>query len=235
MSSDLAASALKWWHDAGVDALVAEEPRDWLAAAPPAPPTHDLAAPEPPAPEALPADLDAFRTWLASPGPFPGTGSTRHVGPSGDPASGLMILVDMPSAEDEERGRLLSGEVGELFDRMLAAIGRSRETIYLASISGSRTPNGRIGPAQQTRLAAVARHHVGLVNPRALLLFGDACAKLLVGAPVAGSRGRWHALETDAGAVRTLVTIRPQKLLTQPTLKKIVWEDLKTLMEELKS
>jgi hypothetical protein len=30
-----AASALEWWRDAGVDALVDEDPRDWTAAPPP--------------------------------------------------------------------------------------------------------------------------------------------------------------------------------------------------------
>ena len=41
-----------------------------------------------------------------------------------------MVLIDMPSPE----ARLLAGEAGALFDRMLNAIGRSRDTINLASL-----------------------------------------------------------------------------------------------------
>jgi DNA polymerase len=127
LSPAAAASALQWWTDAGVDVLVDEAPRDWLRpkekAAPPA--ETPQAAPAPPAPE-LPGQLDLFQAWLrdsdsltfASP-------SAARVCPSGDPASGLMMITDMPAVEDCSAGALLSGEVGRLFDRMLAAIGRT--------------------------------------------------------------------------------------------------------------
>jgi uracil-DNA glycosylase len=62
-----------------------------------------------------------------------------------------------------------------------------------------------------------------------VLLFGDICGKALVGAPVAGARARWH----EIGGIKTLVTIRPEKLLTQPALKALAWADLKMLMEAL--
>ena len=97
----------------------------------------------------------------------------------------------------------------------------------------SAPPTGRLDAAAAAALAEIARHHVGLAAPRALLLFGDTCAKALVGAAVAGARGKWHELETSAGKIRTLVTIRPAKLVTQPGLKKLAWEDLQMLMKEL--
>jgi uracil-DNA glycosylase len=162
------------------------------------------------------------------------TPAARRVAPAGDPASGLMMMVDMPSVEDAAAGALLSGEVGALFDRMLAAIGRSRETIYLASLSPVRSASGRLDGESLAALADIGRHHVGLAAPRALLLFGDACSKALIGPAVAGARGKWHELATPIGKVDTLVTLSPHKLQTQPTLKKHAWEDLQRLMEGLK-
>jgi DNA polymerase len=47
MSGDWAASALGWWHEAGVDTIVADRPRDWLAPAASRP--EAAAAPAPPA------------------------------------------------------------------------------------------------------------------------------------------------------------------------------------------
>jgi uracil-DNA glycosylase len=140
-----------------------------------------------------------------------------------------MILTDMPSPD----GGLISGEAGALLDRMLAAIGRTRETIYFASLSPIRTPTGTIREAESRRLAEIARHHIGLVAPKALLLFGDAVGKALLGSAVAGARARWHEVQTGAGPIRTLITLRPEKLLTQPKLKSLAWEDLQMLMEEL--
>lgn len=233
MASGWAASALSWWQEAGVDTLVDETPRDWLnpKAAAPAPP---LAASTPAG--TMPEDLGAFTAWLAETDTLPfASDSAPRIAPAGDPKAGLMMLTDMPSAEDAAAGRLFSGEAGALFERMLAAIGYSRETIYLTPFSPIRPAVGRIDREGVAALAAIARHHVGLAAPRALLLFGDACARALLGEPMTAARGRWHALDTPAGPVRTLVTIRPQELLTQPKLKAHAWADLQMLMEGLKS
>lgn len=230
MSSDWAASALTWWRDAGVDTIVGETPHNWLVPAPAA------AAPAQAAPVAdpIPDTLAGLQAWLleAPDLPFAAPGAPR-LGAIGDPSAGPMIMVDMPSAEDLVAGRLLSGEAGALFDRMIAAIGLSRETIYLAPLSPSRSPSGAIDARSAARLAEIARRHIALAAPRALLLFGDNCAKALLGAAVAGTRGRWHALESAAGPIRTLVTIRPEKLLQQPALKKLAWDDLQMLKKEL--
>ena len=232
MSGDWAASALKWWQEAGVDTLVAETPRDWLNPAPPQAPSPAAA---PAAAPAMPDRLDAFQDWLLSADIPLASPSAVRVGPAGDPGSGLMVLVDMPSVGDLEAGLLLSGEDGALFDRMIGAIGRSRETLYLAALSPIRAPSGTLAPAVAAELATIARHHVALAAPKALLLFGDVCAKALLGAPVAATRGKWHEFETEIGKISTLVTIRPEKLVSQPGLKKYAWEDLQMLREGLEA
>jgi DNA polymerase len=226
MSSSWAASALNWWQEAGVDMIVGEEPRDWLS-----PKTKAEAAPAPPPPAALPDTLEGFHDWLATAADLPfAAPSVRRDLPVGDPDSGLMVLVDMPSPE----GGLLAGEAGALFDRMLVAMGRSRDSIYLASLSPIRTPTGMIDERNAARLGEIARHHIGLVAPRTLLAFGDVCGTVLVGAAVAGARGTWHEVATKNGPVKTLVTIRPEKLNDRPVMKKLAWADLQMLMEELK-
>ncbi|HYD13318.1 MAG TPA: uracil-DNA glycosylase family protein [Allosphingosinicella sp.] len=232
MSSRWAESALSWWEEAGVDTVVGEQPRDWLAA--PALAAAKAAEPAPAAApaEAFPDDLPAFQAWLAATDAIPfASPAMRRVAPIGDPASGLMAITDLPSAA----GELFGGEAEALLDRMLAAIGWSRETIYLAPFSPIRPPSGRIDKAGVELLTRAMRHHVGLVAPRALLIFGDACSRALLGMTMTQARGRWHEVETPAGPVRTLVTLRPQELQVQPKLKAHAWADLQLLMEELKA
>jgi len=229
--SAAAASALLWWTEAGVDCLVAESPRDWLRAPPAEPsvpaPKAPTSAPAPAA-GALPDSLDLFRALLADDPtlPFAAAGAPR-VGPSGDAASGLMILTDMPSPADCADGLLLSGEEGRLFDRMLAAIGRDRASAYLAPLSCLRSPDGRLSADALRECAALARHHIELAAPRALLLFGEACSKALLGLPLAHARGRVH----EIGAVRAVATIAPRELLKRPAHKAYAWADLKLLIE----
>jgi DNA polymerase len=257
MDADWAASTLKWWHDAGVDTIVGETARDWLAAdkkVSPALPHGSVTAGQSdragsdgpsggssavPSPERqrepLPARLDAFHAWLLDGDLGLSAAATGRVAPAGDPASGLMVLIDMPSAADVAAGNLLSGEPGALFDRMMAAIGRGRDTLYLGSLSPARTATGTLDAAAARRAAEIGRHHVGLVRPTALLLFGDGCAKALLGVAVAQARGKRHELETPAGKISTFVTIRPEKLVSQPGLKKLAWDDLQMLRGRLES
>ena len=232
MGSSWAQSALSWWEEAGVDTIVGEEARDWLNPKAPAP---TPAASDPAPGAAMPGNLEAFTAWLAETDRLPfASPSARRIGPAGDPAAGPMMLADMPAADDVAAGTLFSGEVGALFERMLAAAGWSRETIYLAPLSPIRPAAGRIDQEGVRLLAGIARHHIGLVAPKALLLLGDSCARALLGMPMTEARGRWHALDTPAGPIRTLVTIRPQELVSQPKLKAHAWADLQLLMEELK-
>jgi len=142
----------------------------------------------------------------------------------------LMVMTDMPP----QSGGWFEGEAGPLFDRMLAAMnGLSMDKIYLAPLSPARPLNGRLDPVQARRLGEIARHHVGLARPRALLLFGDACATAMLGAPVAEMRGRWHEVETPTGPVRAVATIRPEQIGGRAPIRKMVWEDLQRVMEEL--
>ena len=246
-AAEAAASVLQWWSDAGVDVALDEAPRDWLKpqarpepvgagsrpavpSAPSAPPSSEAAPPG-----ELPDQLPLFRAWLAESGDLPyAAPAAPRLCPSGDPSADLMILTDMPSGEDCVAGTLISGEAGRLFDRMLAAIGRSRETIYLAALSCLRSPDGRFNEEGARRCATLARHHAGLVQPRALLIFGDAASKAMLGLPLAQARGRWHELATHAGPVKALVSIPPSYLVNHPKAKAHAWADLQKLVEELR-
>jgi uracil-DNA glycosylase family 4 len=229
-----AESLLSWWSEAGVDTIVGEEPRDWLRPAPkPAPAATPAGTPEEPG-DAPPDQLDLFRAWLAGHERLSfAAPSAPRICPAGEAASGLMILTDMPTAQDCGAGILIAGEAGRLFDRMLAAIGRDRDSIYLAALSCLRSPDGRLTDEPARQCAALARHHIGLVAPRAVLLFGDACAKALLGMPMAQARGRWHEIATHAGPIKALATIPPDFLLKQPSHKARAWADLQMLIEEV--
>lgn len=212
-----------------MDALVDEEPRDWLS-----PATKAAAAATDPVAEAaaLPEQIDLFQAYLRDHDELPfAAPSAPRVCPSGDPMAGLMMITDMPAAEDCSSGTLLSGEVGRLFDRMLAAIGRDRSSIYLASLSCLRSPTGGFTGETATQCSTLARHHIALAAPKAVLLFGDTCGKALLGLSVIQGRGRWHQLATHAGPVPALLTFHPERLLDQPRFKAAAWADLQLLMQ----
>jgi uracil-DNA glycosylase family 4 len=226
------ASALSWWQDAGVDIVVDEAPRDWTArdtAAPArAPPSREAE----PVPEEmpLPATLEAFVDWrFGGDAPEAAWGEpVVHV--SGDPAAALMIVTDMPESGDCDAGALLTGDTGRLFDRMLAAIGHDRASVYLASLCIARPVTGLVPREIEERLAELARHHVALAAPRRLLLLGQTVSRAILGADAGWGRGRLQRVNYQGGQSEAVATYHPRFLLTKPAAKAEAWKDLQLLI-----
>lgn len=223
------ASALDWWQLAGVDVVVEDAAFNWLAApaeAPAAPAAPEAA----PLPDTLPDTLDAFARWrLGDDAP---EARWRGVAPAagGAATAALMVLVDCPERDD--RARLLDGEAGQLFDRMLAAIGLTRGEIVLAPLCVRRPTTGQVPRDAAGRLAEIARHHAGLVRPARLLTLGDAATRAILGTSAAEARGRSHALkDKDGTETRVVASYLPRFLLEKPSCKGEAWKDLLLLMK----
>lgn len=229
------ASLLSWWHDAGVDTFVDDQTRDWLT-----PPVRmPVAAPAPaPAPKAAPAGLPAtlpeFHEWLRT-SPEIAIPEALRLAPAGDAASGVMMLVDQPEADDAEAGQILSGQIGRLFDRMMAAIGRDRASIYLAAMAPGRPGGGYVDAAMAVQFTRLARHHARLAAPRALLLMGEAPCRALLGLGFVEARGRVHEITIDGITVRAIATFHPRTLIQHPAQKARAWADLILLMKTLET
>lgn len=228
----LTASALEWWDAAGVDTLVDELPRDWLAA--PAPIAPPIAAAEPAAASAaMPATLDAFAAWRIGPDAPEAGWPGKRLGPEGDARAALWVFTDLPEREDLAEGRLLSGAAGRLFDRMLAAIGRTRAEVLLVPLATARPPAGRIGREVEARLGEVARHHLSLGHPPRALLLGEAASRAILRMSCRDARGVLHginhAAKQDGVEAMTMIVAssHPRYLLERPTAKADVWRDLR--------
>lgn len=208
-----------------MDVLVEDAARDWLArevpVAAPAPPPAAVA-------DALPATLADFLAWRA--GELAPEAAWRGVSiaASGPADASLMVLVDCPDREDADC--LLSGKTGRLFDRMLHAIGLSRDRVHLASVCARRPAAGRMPREVEAALHRVTLHHVGLVAPARLLLLGDGASRAVLGTEVLRARGAPRPVSHDGGDTRAVATFHPRLLLERPAQKAEAWRDLQMLM-----
>ena len=223
MVDGVALSALDWWAEAGVDTLVDDLPRNWLAPAAAEPQTPPVEAT--PAKPALPSTLEAFRAWLLTDGPIAG-GAQGRIDAAGDPTAGVVIIVDMPEAEDRASGILLSGEVGALFDRMLAAIKLGRDSIYLIPFSPVRPTTGRLNEADLTTLTPLLQQHLALAAPRKILLLGDAPVQALLRRPAAKAREAVHSIAVGAAEVPAVASIHPRLVHMKRDYRALAWDDL---------
>lgn len=229
----LVAAALQWWDDMGVDTLVEDEAQPWLgrvAVASPAPVARSKAEEAPP-PAALPATLEAFVEWLSTDDSVPEAGP-RHlrVKPFGTPGAKITIITDMPEQGDAESGALLSGEVGRLFDRMLAAIGLTREAVYCFPLVPGRPPSGRASVESYARLGEIAKHHLGLVNPEQVWLLGQSTSRALLGLDATVTHKTNQKINHIRSIVPAIASLPPRLLLQNPQRKAAVWQDMQMLI-----
>jgi uracil-DNA glycosylase family 4 len=218
-----ARSALAWWLEAGVDALVQDEPRNWLK--PRAPAAARSSVPEPPS-EPVHQTLAEFRNWLATSDELPLAGRTaRRVLPEGPEEAAIMLLVEAP---EDANGGPISGNSWKLMQRMLAAIEIPLGRAYSAGLSCFHVPGARMSSAEREICAEIARRQIRLVAPKRLLLLGDVPAQALLGKRLIEARGHVHKVE----GVRTVATFHPRHLIKRPLDKSLAWQDLLLLTED---
>jgi len=223
-----ARSALSWWLEAGVDAAIQEQPRDWLK--PPSPPNPPAAeAPQPNVVQPDHESLAELHEWLAASAQLPlASAAAKRILPHGPQNAAVMLLSDGPVFEDYAAGQPIGGEAWELAKRMLAAIGIKPEEAYSASLSPIYSPGARSGPNDREAFARIARRHIALAGPKRLLLLGEGPCQALLGKPLAQARGHVHKVE----GIRTVATFHPRYLVNKPSNKSWAWKDLLLLMED---
>ena len=228
MSRAEARSALAWWLDAGVDAAIQEEPRDWLQPAAPkarSPESSDV----PNVVEPSHDTLGELQDWLASSMQLPLASATaRRVLPRGPENAAVMLVTDAPNFEDFSAGQPIGGEAWELAKRMLAAIGIPVDQAYSASLNCLHMPGAKLSAADREACAAISRQHIRLAKPKRLLLLGNGTSQALLGKPLPQARGHVHKIE----GVCTVATFHPRDLINQPSSKSLAWKDLLLLMED---
>ncbi len=232
-STSSVASLIGWWQDAGVDILVDETPTPWLERGKPlakAPGRSE--APQPRINAPLPGTVSALATWLMSDPNIPEAGPPeRRIAASGTEGASLMIIIDMPEANDHQAGTLLSGECATLFDNMLKAIGQTRSSVYIAALSPGRPVTGRLSDTALPRLAEIARHHIMLCVPKRLWLLGSTVSRALLGVDDVASVGDLHDFNHASVNIPTVASFAPRFLLDSPTQKARVWADMQVLIK----
>lgn len=155
---------------------------------------------------------------------------------SGDPSAGIMVIGPMPNAEDDRDGAPFSGRQGQLLDRMLAAIGLSRERVALTNIIPWRPPGNRMpSPAETAICRPFIERQIALAEPKHLLLLGNFPARFFFGenGTIHSLRGQWREVAVGGHHVHAIATLHPQELLMAPANKALAWQDLLLFLQAI--
>jgi len=150
----------------------------------------------------------------------------------GDLHASLMFIGEGPGAQEDATGRPFVGAAGQLLDKMLAAIGMTRDQVYICNIVKCRPPHNRV-PEPDERAACMdyLRQQVALVRPKVIVCLGSTPARALLGDDIriTRDRGVWRLKK----GVWFMPTFHPAALLRDLDKKRPAWEDFKAIRDKL--
>ena len=163
---------------------------------------------------------------------------TNPVFGSGSHTAKLMFVGEAPGADEDLQGLPFVGRAGQLLTKMIEAIDMSRETVYIANILKCRPPNNRSPlPQEIAACSDFVIEQIRTIRPKVICALGKFSSQFLLKSeqPISALRGKFHDLSAyGIDDVKVMPTFHPAYLLRNPVDKRLVWEDLKKIRDELK-
>ena len=126
----------------------------------------------------------------------------------GDENAPLMFVGEAPGEQEDKRGEPFVGPAGELLDKMIEAMGWSRQSVFINNILCCRPPGNRNPqPDEVSACKPFLEARIGAIAPRIIVALGRPAANTLLGtdAPISTLRGKFH----DRLGVKVMPTFHP--------------------------
>ena len=147
--------------------------------------------------------------------------------------NGLVIITDLPGTDDDLSGHILSGNAGEMTDKMLEAIGMSRENVSIIPVLFWRTPGGRSPSREELDLSMpFVNKMIEMWNPRVMITFGTLATTEITKSNLNEVHG--NEIVNDNGCI-IVPMYHPNYLILKPSAKKDLWVALQNIQKLLKS
>jgi uracil-DNA glycosylase len=151
----------------------------------------------------------------------------------GNTKARLMFVGEAPGYDEDIQGKPFVGKAGMLLTKIIEAMGFKREDVYICNILKCRPPQNRNPLPEEIALCIdYLNAQIEYVKPEIICGLGKFASRTLLktDVPITRLRGKWH----DLNGIKFMPTYHPAYLLHNPGDKRLVWEDMKKIMEILK-
>ena len=179
-------------------------------------------------------------------------GSTRinAVPGEGNVDADVMFVGEGPGYDEDRQGRPFVGRAGQLLDKMIIAMGLSREKVFIANIAKCHPMTDPLHPEKHGNdrapnageIACCRRYiekQISIICPKYVIALGSVAARALISdaKSLGALRGQFFNLRLDSVTlpkpVQIIATYHPAALLRNPNWKKDAWADLQLVMDKL--
>ncbi len=157
---------------------------------------------------------------------FLAQGRTNVVPGEGNPKAELVLVGEGPGQTEDATGRPFVGRAGELLTGILAAIGYSRDQVFICNVVKCRPPQNRKPlPDEMTSCSPFLEAQLRILRPKVILALGATAAEALlqVKRSLTDLREKVHSYR----GTPLVVTYHPAALLRNPNWKKPTWDDVR--------
>ncbi|MCD6292053.1 MAG: uracil-DNA glycosylase [Deltaproteobacteria bacterium] len=152
---------------------------------------------------------------------------------AGDPDAELMFVGEAPGADEDRQGEPFVGRSGQLLSKIIAAIGKTRDQVYIGNIIKCRPPGNRNPEASEIAVCSpFLDRQIEVIQPKVICALGTFAAQTMLNSNISIGklRGRAHPYKDLCLLVPTF---HPAYLLRSPGKKRETWEDMQIIMKLL--
>jgi len=162
------------------------------------------------------------------------SGRTHIVFGVGNPHAKLMFVGEGPGRDEDLKGEPFVGRAGQLLtDIITKGMGLKREDVYICNVVKCRPPENRNPePDEVAACEPFLKKQIDIVRPQIIVGLGKFAVQTLLNSkmPIGKLRGTWASYH----GIKLMPTFHPAYLLRNPADKKLVWEDIKKVIQEMR-
>lgn len=165
--------------------------------------------------------------------PLATQGRSQVVFGEGNPNAQIMFVGEGPGRDEDEQGRPFIGRAGQLLTKIIQAMGLKREDVYISNVVKCRPPGNRVPLPTESDVCKqlILLKEIEIIKPRVICALGATAVQALLGENTKITKVR--GIFSDYQGIPLMPTYHPAYLLRNPEAKKIVWEDMKKIIEHL--
>ncbi len=162
----------------------------------------------------------------------------------------LMFIGEGPGFDEDRQGRPFVGRAGQLLDKIIAAMGFTRQEVFIGNMvkchpmidASDPQKHGNDRAPKPEEIAFCRRYierQISIISPDYIVALGGVAAKSLIRdtASLSSLRGQIFDLELTSvelkKPIKIIATYHPAALLRNPNWKKDAWTDLKMLLNAM--
>lgn len=161
----------------------------------------------------------------------------------GNADSEIMIIGEAPGKDEDEQGRPFVGRSGQLLTRIIEnGMKIKRSDVYISNIVKCRPTKDNLGlqdrPPEKEEIESarwIIEEQINIIKPKVILAVGNTSTRFLLNT-VEGIT-KTHGNFYDYKGIKVVPIYHPSYILRNggenSPLKKVVWEDIKKVMDYL--